>query len=586
MNNRKPSVEKPWLKHYDRESIEYSLTETSAYRHLWNENCKYLDDLAIEYFGRKIKYSELFAQIDKTAGSLSALGVKAGDIVTICSITIPEVVYLFYALNKIGAVANMLDPRINPERLSSILISTKTDVLFCLDAIYEKVSESVDLSTIKTTIMLSATDSLSFPMRLAAKVKSKYKTGGAINWRQFISDSAPFEEKQYEKDYPAAIVYTGGTTGVPKGAKLSNDNFNAMATSYQNCIPPKSKRGQTILDIMPPFIAYGLATGMHMPLSLGVTLIIIPKFNPQMFPKLLKKHKPNHTLGVPSHYNVLLEKENELKGVDLSFWVNPAVGGDAINSNLERRLNTFLAEHNCHSIITRGYGMTELSGTAVSCSINFSKPESVGIPFSKNTVGIFQPGTSSELPYYEIGEICIQAPTMFLGYYNNEEEDKKVMIKHDDGSVWIHSQDYGFIDEDGFVYIKGRIKRTLVRPDGHNNYPMEMETVLNEYDGIQQSAVIGFEATRYSNGMLPVAFVVCKNGKNSGSLPSELKSYCFDMLPKRDVPCYFFLVDELPLTRVGKIDYQGLNERLSSLVQDPAIEDEIYKYYEETLVIK
>ncbi len=585
MNRIKPSEEKPWLKYYSDKSINYSIPNATAYQHLYNENKDYKSDIAIEFYGKRINYSCLFENIDATAKSLASYGVKPGDVVTICSITIPEVIYLFYALNRIGAIANMIDPRINTDRLSEIITNTRTELFFCLDLIYDKVSGHIDLSTIKNTVLLSVFDSMPIPLRVLGKIKTHTKVKSEFKWKRFISvASESYEEKPYEKNYPAAIVYTGGTTGVPKGAIISNDNCNAMATSYQYSIPPESKRGQTILDIMPPFIAYGLVTGIHMPLSLGVRLIIIPKFNPQEFPSLLKKYKPNHTLGVPSHYNVFLEKSDELQGVDLSFWVNPAVGGDAMNSMLEKKLNIFLKDHNCKSIMTKGYGMTELSGTAISSSIDFCKLESVGIPFSKNVVGIFKPGTSDELTYNEIGEVCIQAPTMFLGYYNNKEEEDKVKLTHDDGSVWIHSQDYGYIDEDGFVYIKGRIKRTLVRPDGHNNYPMEMESVLNEYEGVQQSAVVGFEAERYGNGTLPVAFIVC-GGDNSIVSEKDLMSYCYHMLPKRDVPCGYFIVDNLPLTRVGKIDYQALQDHLNEIVRDSDIVENIYKNYKDTLVI-
>lgn len=485
-----PSIDKPWLKYYDEEAKNYELPSCSAYQYMKSNNENYCNEIAINYFNNKITYFELDNNINRVVNALAGIGVKKGDTVSICSITIPEVIYLFYALNKIGAIANMIDPRINADRLIKIL--NNCEILFCLDLIYEKINKIVDKTKIAKFIFLSTATSLPLRLKALSSIKKRRILGNYINWSDFIKDNNTIVDSQYEytPNYPAAIVYTGGTTGVPKGAILTNDNFNAMAEAYKRCIPPKNKRQQKILNIMPPFIAYGLVNGIHMPISIGVTNIIIPKFNPQDFPKLLKKYKPQHTLGVPSHYNILLDNP-EMEGVDLSFWVNPAVGGDSMNSILEERLNDFLEKHNCKSRITKGYGMTELSGTGVSSSYAFNKYESVGIPFSKNNVSVFKPGSDIELTFGEIGEICIQSPTMFLRYLDNEEEDKRVKKKHHDGSVWIHSQDYGYIDEDGFLFIKGRIKRTIVRPDGHNNYPMEMESVLNTNPIVNETAVIG-----------------------------------------------------------------------------------------------
>ena len=275
-----------------------------------------------------------------------------------------------------------------------------------------------------------------------------------------------------------------------------------------------------------------------------------------------------------------------MDGVDLSFWVNPAVGGDSMNSILEEKLNVFLKEHNCKSRITKGYGMTELSGTAITSSYNYNKYESVGIPFSKNNVGAFVPGTDEELPYGEIGEICIASPTMFLGYLN-EEENQYVKKQHKDGNIWIHSQDYGYIDEEGFVFIKGRIKRTLVRPDGHNNYPMEMESVLNTHPNIADTAVVGLAAEKYGNGQIPIAFVVPRDGKINEYFEKALLDYCRKKLPQRDIPCGIVAINELPVTNIGKVDHIKLEEQLNAIISsDAARREQFYRAYEDTLVIR
>lgn len=258
-----------------------------------------------------------------------------------------------------------------------------------------------------------------------------------------------------------------------------------------------------------------------------------------------------------------------------------------MNIVLEEKLNKFLKEHNCAAKITKGFGMTELGGAAITSSTIVNKVGSVGIPFPTNIVGIFKPGTDEELQYNEIGEICITGPTMMKGYLDNEEEEKKVRMLHSDGRVWTHSQDYGYIDEEGFLYVKGRMKRTIVRPDGHNNYPMEIENVINSFPGVENSAVVDMAANRFGNGHIPVAFVVIEDGLDKAITKCELAKYCSKNLPSRDVACNFIFVKELPVTDIGKVDYQALKSELNRLLGNcKNLEDEIYQNYKKTLILK
>ena len=585
------SIDKPWLKYYDIESLDYELPKKTAYRHMYDNNSNYQSDIAIEYFGNKISYKKLFNKIDDAAKSLQELGVKKGDIVTICSITTPEVIYLFYALNKIGAVANMIDPRVNEERITQIINETNSKILFSLNLIHPKIEKIKDKITVNNYIILSAFDSLLFPINAIKKITTalpKIDKNDTINYKKFIEigkNRKKVEEIKYIEDYPAGIVYTGGTTGVPKGAILSNDNFNGMAYNY-SIANLGIKRQQKILDIMPPFIAYGLNNGIHLPLSVGVTDIVIPNFDPNKFPDLILKYKPNDCLGVPSHFDILTKSE-KLKNADLSFLVYPAVGGDAMNIPLEEKLNEFLANHNCSAKITKGYGMTELSGAAITSSTTVNKVGSVGIPFPLNNVGIFKEGTDVELPIGQIGEICLKSPTIMHGYLNNNEEEKKVKLRHNDNSIWIHSQDYGYIDENGFLYVKGRIKRTIVRPDGHNNYPLEIENVINSFEEVKNSAVIDMYASKYGNGHIPIAFVVTNENIDKEKLKKQIMDYCSQKLPNRDVACNIVFIDKLPTTNIGKTDYNTLEQSIKELVnKDKKFEEEVYRNYEKTLILK
>ncbi len=586
-----PSIDKPWLKFYDEEAIKATLPKMTAYEYIYSNNKNYLNDVAIIYFGNRISYKNLFKKIDDTARALQAMGIKKGDVVTICSVTTPEVIYLFYALNRLGAIANMIDPRTNVERIIEIINKTSSDMMFFINLVYPKIEKMRDRLVTKKYVSISPYDSLLFPINLIKNTgKDVYKLDGNkyMSWKEFFkhkNEVNKVNDVPYVEDYPVGIVYTGGTTGVPKGAVLSNDNFNGLAFNYANA-NLGIKRQQTILDIMPPFIAYGLNNGIHLPLSVGVTDILIPKFVPAEFPDLILKYKPNDCLGVPSHFDILMKSE-KLKNADLSFLVYPAAGGDAMNIALEEKLNIFLKEHNCTARITKGYGMTELSGAAITSSTTINKVGSVGVPFPYNNLGIFEEGTDIELPIGEIGEICITAPTIMHGYLNNDEEEKKVKKVHSDGKTWIHSQDYGYVDENGMLYIKGRMKRTIVRPDGHNNYPLEIENVINSHDLVHNSAVVPMETLKHGNGSVPVAFVEIDKEVDTNRLKNELIKMCAEKLPNRDIACNYVFLENLPVTNIGKIDYNELKRILDDIVKyDKQFVDEVYDTYSRSLVLK
>ena len=577
-----PSIDRPWIGYYPEEAYHLVAPPLSLYGLIKEKNKDYLSGTALSYFDKTTTFKELFENIEKTAAALTEQGVRAGDIVSICSVTTPEVVCLFYALNKIGAVANMLDPRNNKDYISKVLKDTNCNLLFVLDVISPKLEEDIRKYT---TVILSVATSMPLVVKTVYRLKNKpVKCTSAMTWKEFIAsgNGKTVPDIDYEPDRPAAIVYTGGTTGVPKGAILSNENMNYVALEYGYCIP-KAKRGQTILIIMPPFIAYGLTIGMHTPLTLGVKSVIIPKFDPKKLPDLIVKYKPEHTVGIPSHYEEVI-KSPKLKGVDLSNWYTPGAGGDAINETLEKSVNRFLKDHNCESSLMMGYGMTELCSSAATNLALFGKVGTVGFPLPLNTFGIFKPGTDEELPYNTDGEICVTGPTVFLGYLNNPEEDKIVKKKHKDGKVWVHTQDIGFIDEEGFITIKGRIKRMITRPDGHNNFPSALEKDVATCDGVENVAVISIPGERYGNGYIPVAAVVRKPGSMVSA--DEILSYCMKNSPAREMPCYVFFVDQIPLTNIGKVDFLSLEKQFHDMtVSNPEIMDKVYSYYEKTMAM-
>lgn len=561
------SIDKPWLKYYSEEQLNEEALELSCYENMYKNNIEHLDDIAFEYYENKITYKELFENIDKAAKALVHNGVKQGDIVTIMSITTPEIMYLFYAINKIGAVSNMVDVRYTKQATEMYLKEVKSKLLITLDLCYKKVDDIIDKTDVEKVLIVSPTNSVAKTLKPIIKIDNLLKGKKDnipygekyINWNEFIKggQGLSIDTVPYEKDYPAAIVHTGGTTGVPKGVVLTNDNFNNVALQIKNS-NVNAQRGYRFLNIMPPFIAYGIALGLYTPITLGWHTVIIPQFDPKKFDNLLLKHKPNGIMGVPTYWeNVMSSKK--MKNKDLSFIKNILLGGDKIKGEFELRLDEYLKQHNCTAGVGKGYSMTEASACATFSSPVANKLDSVGAPLTKTVVAAFEPGTTKELTVGQVGEICIKTPTAMKEYYHMENDTKKVRVTHDDG-VWIHSGDIGYVDKDGIVFIKDRIKRMIIR-SGFKVFPSEIENTFMKHPGVKACAVVGIDDN--IDITAPKAHIVL-NEEYIGSediVLSELRElFINSALPPYFEPVDYKFRESLPLTDIGKIDFISLQD--------------------------
>jgi len=560
------SIDKPWLKYYSEETILTDLPKQTMYNYIKSRNSSGLDRAAIEYFGNCLTYNQLMLKIDECANSLVALGVGAGDIVTICMPTTPEMVYMFYALSKIGAVSNMIDPRKSPKEIEEYANEVNSKVFLGIDVAEEKYIDLRENTSVEHVIIATPYETFKNPikyiLKLKDKINKKKKVSNCLTWDDFIKlgKNTMASEKEYEKDKVVTIVHTGGTTGKAKGVMLSNDNINAGALQCEISGLDFGDRG-TWLDIMPPFIVYGVGNGLHLPLSMGMKVILMPKFDPTKYDEILLKHKPNYMAGVPSHYGYLLGSK-KLEGKDLSFIKTPIVGGDKMDYTLEDEVNKFLKEHNCQSKIIKGYGMSEVDA-AVSVCINndVNKLKSVGIPLSHTNIGIFNPLTNEELSYNEEGEVRISGPNVMLGYYDNKEEEAKITYKDKFGTTWICSQDLGYFDEDCHLYVKGRYKEMIIRPDGFKVYPSSIEDVILLHKDVSECKVVGCRDFSESQGELPKAFITLKDkNRNEEKILEEIKVICQKELAEYSLPFDYEIIDKFPTTSIGKINTMALKE--------------------------
>ena len=567
-----PSIDKPWLKYYSEEAINAPLPECTIYEYLWDNNKDHLDDVALNYFDRKITYGELFENIEKAAKAFSAIGVKAGDIVVLTTVTTPETIYAFYGLNRLGAISNMVDPRTSTEGIKNYIEEVNANLVLTIDVALPKIEKAILGTNVQKIIVASPADSLPQPKKalflLSNKLKGKSQklSERCIVWTDFVNqgkDATP-DYSSYKKDTCCVIVHTGGTTGTPKGVMLSNENLNA-STVQCDLSGFDFRRKHKWLGVMPPFIAYGIGNGLHLPLCKGMILIVLPKFDPAKYDRLLLKYKPNHIAGVPSHYNTIVHSK-KMKNRDLSFLLSPIVGGDGTEIGFEDDVSKFLHSHNCLSGLIKGYGMTEIcAAVCATPQKEYNKVGCVGIPFTHSVVSVFDPSSGEELAYNQEGEICMQGPHVMLGYYGNTDETNRIIKKHSDGQLWLHSGDLGSMDEDGCIYIKGRLKRMIVRFDGFKVFPSVIEDVVNKCSFVSACCAVGVQDKSNSQGQLPFVFAV-KNGQiEENAAKAELHELCQKELPEYAQPVDFVFVDELPLTPIGKIDYRALEKQAEEM---------------------
>lgn len=566
-----PSIDKPWLKYYSEEAINAPLPECTIYEYLWENNKDHLDDVALNYFDRKITYGVLFENIEKAAKAFSALGVKQGDIVVMATVTTPETIYAFYGLNRLGAISNMVDPRTSTEGIKEYISEVGAKLVLTIDAALPKIEKALVGTKADTILVVSPADSLPRPKKalflLSNKLKGKTPklSDKCISWAEFIKkglDTSP-AYSEYKKDTCCVIVHTGGTTGAPKGVMLSNENVNVLVMqSILTEIDMKPEHNW--LDIMPPFIAYGIGMGIHLPLVIGMENILIPSFDANKFDSLLLKHRAIHMVFVPSYWGTLINSK-KMKHQDLSFIIAPTVGGDSMNEELETAANNFLHSHGCNYCVTKGYGMTEVcagvTGTLDACN----EIGSVGVPFVKSTVSIFDPETRQELKYGEIGEICISGPNIMLGYYENEFATNEIIIQHADGQKWVHSGDLGYMNENGSLFVIGRIKRMIIRNDGFKVFPSQIQNTISKSQSVNGCCAVGIADKNHSQGQLPIVFVVKSGNESDDAVKTELFELCRKELPEYAQPIDFVFIDALPLTPIDKIDYRALEKQAEEM---------------------
>lgn len=557
-------IKTPWYKFYDGVKKHLEYPDTSLYQMIKDSCDKHPKHISYNYFGNKKTYEQFMKQIDQCAKAFKSLGIKYKDKVSICMPNTPEAMISFYALNKIGAIANMIHPLSAENEIKYYLNLVQSEYVICIDLSFNKINHIAKQTALKKCIVVSVGDSMPLHMKMVYQLtkgrKIKLEDSDLIlKWNDFCQlyiNCTDEIKDTYKSNEIAAILYSGGTSGYPKGIALSNLNFNALAMQgLEACQCLKEQ--DTVLAIMPIFHGFGLGICIHTVQYFGGTSIILPQFSAKTFDRLLRRYKPNIIAGVPTLYEALL-KNNRLEGVDLSFLKCAISGGDSLSVSLKEKVEEFLEDHNCHIKLREGYGLTECVTGSCMMPMSYYREGSVGIPYPDTYYKIVRPDTEEELPYGEEGEIVISGPTVMVGYVNDEDETKKILRIHKDESIWLHTGDLGYMDEDGFIYFKQRLKRMIVS-SGYSIYPQYIENIIDSHPDVLLSSVIGI-AHPYKT-QVAKAFIVLQNGvEESKELLESIKRYCEENLAKYSWPFEYEIRKELPKTLVGKVAYTKLEE--------------------------
>ena len=533
------------------------------------------DAPAYEFYNKKTTYSEFGKKINAAARALIHIGIHPGDAVTICMPNVPQALDCFYAVDRIGAIANMIHPLSAQKEISFYLNISKSKAILTLDMFTEKVEaalEEVDHPV--TVITARIQDELPVFLKAPYSLTSGRKflkfpnSNHAVLWSRLLKqtyENVNLPTVKYDPKRTSVILYSGGTSGTPKGICLTDLNMNALAIQCRSVLGSDFGPGLKMLSCMPMFHGFGLGVNIHTCIVHGLCCILMPSFNIKTYADMLVKKRPNFIAGVPTIFEALLHMP-QLEKAKLDFLMGMFCGGDSLTIELKKKVDEFLKEHGASIQVREGYGLTECVTASCLTPKDVYKPGSIGLPFPDTSYAIVKPGTDDVLEPGHEGEIILTGPTVMLGYLDNPEETKNTLRKMADGRTWLYTGDLGYMDEEGYVFFKQRIKRMIIT-NGYNVYPGQIENVIDSLPEVSYSCVIGIKDER--RGQRVKAYVVLRDNVEKSE---EIKQKIFDELKKHTagyaIPKEIEFRDSLPKTLVGKVAFRVLEEEANAELKE------------------
>ena len=554
----------PWKDYMGDVPMQLDYFEGSMIEGIEATAKKFPSYVAFDFMGKATTYAQLVREIEICAKSLKTLGIRPGDKITIAMPNCPQAIYMFYAINRVGAIASMIHPLSAEKEIEFYLNDSQSVAAITLDQFYGKFANIRKNTGIRNLIITSIADALSPVMKIGYAITQGRKIAPipqdapVIMWKDFkgLSNCGHDFAIKREAGDPAVILYSGGTTGTSKGIVLSNKNFNALAQQVV-ATNPMFRPGDKMLAAMPVFHGFGLGVCIHTMLFNGGRCILVPRFTPKSYANDLVKHRCNFIAGVPTLYEALLRLP-DMDGTDLSCLKGVFSGGDSLSVELKKKFDKFLYDHKASIQVREGYGTTETVTACCLTPTHMCKEGSIGLPFPDTYIKIVEPGTDVEVPYGQEGEILLAGPTVMMEYMHHPEETAQTLRKHEDGLTWVYTGDLGIMDEQGFVYFKGRAKRMIVT-SGYNVYPAQLENILDAHDFVQMSCVIGVPDP-YKMQKVKAFVKLAAGVAATDATKQAIMDHCRKHIAKYAMPYDIEFKDEMPKTLVGKVAYRVLEE--------------------------
>ena len=561
----KITAKAPWVKNLGDIPAHLDYFQGSMYDMLKSVADKYPNNIAMDFMGRSTTYRQLLEHVERCAKALKTIGIRENDCVTIAMPNCPQAIAMFYAINMVGGIANMVHPLSSEKEIEFYLNESNSVTVITLDQFYHKIEAIRNNTNIVNVIIASIRDELSQPLKTGymltegRKIRKIPDDAPVIRWQKFLnlSKSCFWRYKGERKpEDPAVILYSGGTTGTTKGIVLTNLNFNALSQQVI-ATNPMFRPGDRMLAAMPIFHGFGLGVCIHTMLTQGGRCVLVPRFTAKSYSKLITKYKCNFIAGVPTLYEALLRLPN-MEKADLSSLKGVFSGGDSLTIELKKKFDKFLYDHKAVIQIREGYGTTECVTASCLTPPTMHREGSIGLPFPDTYYKIVTPGTDEELPYGEEGEILLAGPTVMREYLHHPEETAQTLRRHADGLTWVYTGDLGVMDADGFVYFRGRRKRMIIT-SGYNVYPAQLENILEAHEAVQRCCIIGVPDSYKMQKVK--AFVMLKPGfPATEETKQSILAHCRKNIAKYAMPYDIEFRENLPTTLVGKVAYRVLED--------------------------
>lgn len=540
---------------------DISYPDGGLYDAVYESSCKWPHNIAVSYYGIDTTYKELVRKIDRVARALKQIGVEKGEKVTICMPNTPEEVCMFYAVNEIGAIANMVHPLSSEKEIEECVNRAKSKTMLVIDISYAKVERIIKNTNLEHAIVVSATKSMDFLVRAIyylTKGRKNHikKTQQVIPWDRFIRGANKFIGNPHARvnaDDPAVILYSGGTTGKAKGVVLTNLNFNSQALGAKYLVPDLLKSRYSMLTFLPNFHAFGLGVCMHIPFFCGMRIVLIPQFNAKKLRNYIRNYRINILVGVPTVFEYMMKikfGKKELKNIK-----GVVSGGDIVNHATKQEFNQFLKDHGSKAMLHNGYGLTEAAGGMVFSPASIAEGDGViGFPLPDSAVLICDPKTMKPVPTGSDGEILVRGLTVMKEYLGEPAETKRTFVTIR-GKKYIHTGDLGYVDDRGIVYFRSRLKRIIIT-NGYNVYPTHIEDITRKCKSVSTCTVVG--QPDQLRGQKVVSFVVLQKDASERAVRKELGTLYKQYLAKYEIPREIRFLPELPKTKLAKVDFKAL----------------------------